>query len=165
MPVRIRPAGPSDIAALVSIEERAFAGDRLSARSFRRLVGSGTADVLVAFTDETAIGYAMVLYRSNADAARLYSIAVADGAARGSGRALLAAAEQAAANRGAACLRLEVREDNRRAIDLYERNGYRRTGRRPDYYADGAPALLYRKMLEAPLKAPEAHPAGMVAGR
>ena len=44
-------------------------------------------------------------------------------------------------------LRLEVREDNARAIHIYEQNGYRRIGREPDYYEDGATALRYEKTL------------------
>ena len=44
-------------------------------------------------------------------------------------------------------LRLEVREDNARAIRIYEQNGYRRIGREPDYYEDGATALRYEKTL------------------
>jgi hypothetical protein len=44
-------------------------------------------------------------------------------------------------------LRLEVREDNVRAIRLYEQNGYRRIGCEPDYYEDGMTALALRKDL------------------
>jgi ribosomal-protein-alanine N-acetyltransferase len=152
MPARIRPAGASDVGALVSIEERAFDGDRISQRSFRRLLRGGTADVLVAFTGDKAVGYSMVLYRSNTGAARLYSIAV-ESAEKGVGRALLEASESAASRRGARSLRLEVREGNTRAIDLYEKNGYLPIGRRPEYYQDGATALRYEKQLAAPAMA------------
>ena len=49
---------------------------------------------------------------------------------------LLAAAEDTAAVRGCKELRLEVREDNARAIDLYEKSGYRATltFNRPEVY-------------------------------
>ncbi len=43
-------------------------------------------------------------------------------------------------------MRLEVRSRNRRAIALYERQGYRRFGRIEDYYEDGATALRYEKL-------------------
>jgi ribosomal protein S18 acetylase RimI-like enzyme len=46
-------------------------------------------------------------------------------------------------------MRLEVREDNARAIGLYEKSGYRLFGRKPGYYADGATALRFEKTLEA----------------
>ncbi len=44
-------------------------------------------------------------------------------------------------------LRLEVREDNSRAIRIYEKSGYRKIGREPGYYEDGATALRYEKTL------------------
>ena len=53
--------------------------------------------------------------------------------------------------------RLEVREDNSRAIDLYEKNGYQPIGRKPAYYADGADALRYEKPL-ARLASDDDHP-------
>ena len=81
--------------------------------------------------------------------ARLYSLAVApESAAAGLGRRLLAEAERVAAKRGCRSLRLEVREDNTRAIGLYGRAGYRRIGRRDGYYGDGAAALRFEKLLE-----------------
>ena len=75
----------------------------------------------------------------------LFSLA-RDSHARGAGRALLAAAERAAVQRGCVALRLEVRETNLRAIEIYERAGYRRIGREENYYEDGAPALRFEKM-------------------
>ncbi len=63
----------------------------------------------------------------------------------GTGRALLSSAVAAAAERDCTELRLEVREDNPRAIALYERNGFVATGRRPGYYADGATAIRYAR--------------------
>ena len=44
-------------------------------------------------------------------------------------------------------MRLEVRGRNRRAIALYEGEGYCRFGRIEDYYEDGAPAFRYEKAL------------------
>jgi ribosomal protein S18 acetylase RimI-like enzyme len=38
-----------------------------------------------------------------------------------------------------------VREDNIRAIKLYEGSSYRRFDSRPDYYADGVTALRFEK--------------------
>lgn len=165
MAIRIRAARPSDVAALVSIEQAAFSGDRLSARSLRRLVERGTADVLLAFSGEHPIGYCMVLHRRNSDAARLYSIAVTAGAPRGAGRELLAAAEEAAHTRGAASIRLEVRQDNLRAIALYERSGYRRIGQRSGYYEDGATALRYEKRIGHGGETPRAVVSDVMAGQ
>jgi ribosomal-protein-alanine acetyltransferase len=142
----IRPADLGDLDALVAIERRAFSTDRLSRRSFSRLIVAPTATVLVADAAGEVMGYALVLYRAQGRVARLYSIAVnADRATRGVGRALLAAAEQAAAARGCERMRLEVHASNQRAAQLYERAGYVAFGRIDRYYEDGGTALRYEK--------------------
>jgi ribosomal protein S18 acetylase RimI-like enzyme len=148
MAADIRPARATDVDALSAIEHAVFMTDRISTRSFRRLIGSSSATVLVAAADDAILGYAVLLFRDGSRMARLYSIAAAPGQDRaGVGQALLAAAEAAALRRSAECLCLEVRENNARAIGLYERNSYRRTGRKDDYYDDGSAALRYRKRL------------------
>jgi ribosomal-protein-alanine N-acetyltransferase len=71
------------------------------------------------------------------------SIAVLD-YHRGKGvgtRLLTTAHEEIAKKSGNECY-LEVRVSNLRAIDLYERLGYKVTGRLEAYYKDGEPALL-----------------------
>ena len=148
MPVVIRPARATDIDALTAIENDVFETDRISRRSFRQLVERETAETLIAEIDGRAVGYCMVLFRKGSGVARLYSLASRrTGGEPGTGRALLAAAEETAFEHDRLLLRLEVREDNARAIALYEKNGYRRIGRETDYYEDGAPALRYEKLL------------------
>jgi ribosomal-protein-alanine acetyltransferase len=148
MTAAIRKGRMSDLDALLAIEAEAFSGDRLSRRSFQRLLGNDSSSLLVAESQGDILGYALVLFRKASALARLYSVAVrASRPLAGTGRALLAAAEEAARSRGAEEMRLEVREDNARAISLYERSGYRRFGLRPDYYADGATALRYTKQI------------------
>lgn len=148
MPAEIRPALQSDVDALVEIENRQFSSDRISRRSFRQLIDSATADTLVAEAGGRVRGYCIILYRAGSGVARLYSIAALPGGGEAwGGRALLAAAEQAAYDEERLLLRLEVREDNARAIALYEENGYRRIGREDGYYQDGMAALRYEKLL------------------
>lgn len=91
----------------------------------------------------------MVEFRSNSRRARLFSIAVVPEARKGAGRALLAACESGAMRRGCTAMRLECREDNFRALELYESAGYIRFARVKDYYEDGAPALRLEKALGA----------------
>ncbi len=148
MNAQIRAAVASDIDTLVAIENAVFQTDRISRRSFRLLIERETADVLVAEINGRLSGYCVILYRTGSGVARLYSIAISpDFSGAGTGRALLGAAENAAYENDRLILRLEVREDNPRAIALYEKNGYRRIGREVDYYEDGAAALRYEKML------------------
>ncbi|TIS81117.1 MAG: GNAT family N-acetyltransferase, partial [Mesorhizobium sp.] len=111
-----------------------------------------TAETLVAEIDGRVGGYAIVLFRKGSGVARLYSIAVGPFfGGLGIGRQLLSAAEEAAFEHGRMMLRLEVREDNGRAIRIYEQGGYRKIGREPGYYEDGATALRYEKTLRGDL--------------
>ena len=148
--LRLRQARSVDVDDLAQLEQAAFAGDRLSRRSFAALVRGASAILLTARRGAALEGYVLVLTRRGSRVARLYSLAVAPTAhGRGVGSRLLRAAEAAAAARGADCLRLEVRADNISAIRLYERRGYRSIGHRPNYYDDGAAALRYQRRLPA----------------
>lgn len=148
MQAKIRSATAADIGALNDLENRSFLTDRISRSSFRRLVSSPSATVIVASSKGALAGYAVVLFRTGSRTARLYSLAV-DPDYRGLGRELLAAAEKHAADRGCQTMRLEVRDDNLRAKNLYLRTGYRQFGEKLDYYADGATALRFEKGLAA----------------
>lgn len=144
----VRKAKRADLAALVAIETASFTNDRLSRRSLRYFIAAPNAEVIVAEIKGVLAGYALVAFRKGSAIARLYSIATdPDFRGRNLGLALLRAAERLALKRGAEFMRLEVRCRNRRAIALYERQGYRRFGRIDDYYEDGAPAFRYQKTL------------------
>jgi ribosomal protein S18 acetylase RimI-like enzyme len=154
--LRLRVATRDDVAALTALEERCFAADRLSRRSFQRLVQRETAYLLLAESeDDTLLGYCLILFHRGTSLARLYSIAV-DPAARGRRVAeqLLARAEAETANRGRVFMRLEVHVDNVAAIRLYEKLGYKRFGVYHDYYEDHGDALrLQKRVLPYPYDA------------
>jgi ribosomal protein S18 acetylase RimI-like enzyme len=147
--IEVRRATPADLDALVALEQRTFDSDRLSRAQYRRHLGSDSALVLVADgAGPSLAGAAVVFFRKGSVVARLYSLATA-AEARGKGvaSALMAAATKAARDRGCRVLRLEVRADNVAAIGLYERLGYRRIGRLPAYYDDGADGWRYERSL------------------
>src|SRR4051812_39057885 len=117
--IGVRAANRSDLDALIALEHRVFATDRLTRRSLRRFLASPTAQVLVAqvLVAEDHPGHlagtAIVLFRPRSAVARLYSIAVAPHmGGRGVGPMLLAAAEAAAAARDCRTIRLEVHVTN-----------------------------------------------------
>src|SRR2546427_192520 len=116
--VRVRKAGRGDLDALMELEHRVFATDRLSRRSLRHFLTSPSAEVLVAEEDGGRLaGTAIVLFHPRTTTARLYSIATAPHmGGRGVGALLLAAAEQAALARDRRSIRLEVHETNHAAI-------------------------------------------------
>jgi ribosomal-protein-alanine acetyltransferase len=148
LPVTLRQALPSDIPALLAIEERCFVTDRLTRRSFHYLLTRANATALVEVHGGAIAGYALVLFHAGTSLARLYSFAV-DPAfrGRGVGQRLLSAAEQAARAHDCIHLRLEVRRDNAAAIALYKKNGYREFGVYTDYYEDHMEALRLEKRL------------------
>ena len=149
----IREALSTDIDALTLIEADRFVSDRLSRRSLASLSKSRSACMLVASRGARPVGYAALLTRQGGHSARLYSIAVArDEAGRGVGSRLLAAAEEAAIERGVRRLHLEVRADNSTAVSFYERLGYKPAGQRPGYYEDGMTALLFARHLPEPAR-------------
>ena len=162
--IRIRRARPSDLDGLADLEVEAFASDRMSRRSILALVRSTSARVLVAECGGQIVGAAVLLTRRGSRVARIYSLAVADRAARsGVGSRLLDAAEAAARAAGAATLRLEVRADNPRAIGFYEGKNFRLSARRENYYEDGVTALLYSRDLTAATRSPSPQSLGRVA--
>jgi [ribosomal protein S18]-alanine N-acetyltransferase len=144
--IRIRAASPRDLNAIFALEQAVFSADRLSRRSLRAFIQSPNQPLLVAISDRSLAGYALVALREGSSAARLYSIAVdPHRGRRGVGRALMAASQRYAAKHGRQSLRLEVRCDNHAAIALYERLGFQQFGQYDGYYADGARALRFEK--------------------
>jgi ribosomal protein S18 acetylase RimI-like enzyme len=144
----LRIGALADLRALHVLENRAFSDNRLCRRSFARFLTSPNASLIVAAQAKTLCGYALVLFRSGSEIARLYSLAVDPSYRRqGLGSTLLTAAEQAAYSRGARAMRLELREDNGSAANLYRWSGYRKIKRISRYYEDGAGALRLEKSL------------------
>jgi len=146
--ITVRPARLEDLPTLESIETSVFDSDRLSRRGLRYHILSQTTQLLVLVVGEKVVGYSLVAFRRNSARARLYALALDPAShGRGFGRALLGAAERAAKARGAAALRLEVRQDNARALELYEKVGYLRIAAMEHYYENGASALRLEKAL------------------
>ncbi len=138
----------ADLPALVALESECFANDRLSRRSFRRFIEHPRDYLVVAEREGSLSGYCLVLMSASTRLARIYSIAVnPKERGKGIGEKLIAEAETLAAEAGRIIMRLEVREDNRSAINLYERLGYRQFGTYRDYYEDHSNALRFERRI------------------
>jgi len=144
----IRPATPSDIAALVAIENASFPGDRLDRRRFRYLLTEANSVTFVDVDGAAVRGYILLLLRTGWRGARVYSVATHP-AHLGCGVAarLLTAAEHWAAAHGCMEVRLEVRADNAASLALFRSRGYIAFGRHAAYYHDGMDALRLRRTL------------------
>lgn len=148
MSLNIRPAQPTDLDALVVLENASFATDKLSRRSFKHWLTTEHRALLVAEQQFQVCGYILIIYHPGTRLARIYSLAVSP-RHRGLGiaKALMLAGEQAAREDGRLDLRLEVSTDNVSAIRLYEALGYQKFGLYRDYYEDHKDALRYQKRI------------------
>lgn len=141
----IRRATAADLHALVLLEASCFQDDRISRSSYRRLLQRESALILVDEADNRIRGSAVLLFRHGLSIARLYSIAVyPEYRGLGLGRNLIQESIKQTAAKQRLALRLEVRDDNKEAIALYEKLGFRLIGRTNDYYEDGTAALKYQ---------------------
>lgn len=146
--VVLRQATVNDIDALLALESACFDTDRLSRRNFQWMIRRAHASLVLAESQGRLAGYILVLFHEGTALGRIYSVAV-DPARRGQGIAeqLLLAAEQAAREADCAHMRLEVRPDNRAAIRLYEKHGYRQFGIYRHFYEDETDALRFEKRI------------------
>lgn len=146
--IELVAADLADLDALDAIEKRCFKIDRMSRRSFKRMIQKGNCEFVLAKQDGKTIGYILVLYHRGTHLARIYSLAVLPEArGQGVGEVLLQHAEKLAAARKCIYMRLEVHPNNRNAISLYERNAYHPFGVFKDYYEDHADAVRYQKRI------------------
>ncbi|MDO6527561.1 GNAT family N-acetyltransferase/peptidase C39 family protein [Motilimonas sp. 1_MG-2023] len=147
----LRAATPNDLASLNQLELAAFPGDRISARQMKRFITSPLAYFLVVEIEQQIAGYGLVLFNRGTQLARLYSVAVAS-TFRGQNLAykMVQQCEQEAIARGFITLRLEVRNDNIAAKNLYQKMGYKVLKTLVHYYDDLADGLRMHKRLDPP---------------
>lgn len=147
--VKIRKARVSDIPKLLALEEACFDYDRLRRRNFHWMIKKAHSILLVLDYKGLLIGYGLVLINSGTSLARLYSICtLSDYQGHGLASRLIAELEKRASeDEDCAYLRLEVKENNKSAIKLYEKLGYHKFTEKDDYYDDGSTALCFEKRI------------------
>jgi [ribosomal protein S18]-alanine N-acetyltransferase len=142
-----------DFQALYAIEERCFEPRFRFGRGYmQHLIRNPEAITWIAEEDGVMAGFAIVAWGKgvNTDGGYLQTIEVLPAfRGRGIGEKLIGLAEVSAWSWNADILSLHVDAENEAAIGLYEKCGYRRRGRRENYYARGRSALLYEKRLDA----------------
>jgi ribosomal protein S18 acetylase RimI-like enzyme len=147
--INIRKARVHDIPKLLEIENACFDYDKLSRRNFHWMIKKAHSIFMVLEYDSKPAGYGLVLINSGTSLARLYSIAILK-EFQGMGLAsklIKELEERSALDEDCAYLRLEVKEDNKSAIRLYERLGYTKFTQKDDYYDDGKTAFCYEKRI------------------
>ena len=138
----IRPALPTDLPALVSLDEACFGSSAWSAAAWSDEFDRLTEDRVVLVADEGAVvGYVVLLVPTAVeDPVDLLRIAVAPAERRtGIAGQLMTAALAACARR---TVLLEVALGNKSADALYRRFGFEEISRRRGYYAGGEDAVI-----------------------
>lgn len=145
----LRPALPSDLDALLVLENATFTSDLLSRRRMRHWIGADNGIFIVAVDKCGALaGYCLAFTRRDSDSVRAYSLAIATGArGQGLGARLFRDLEQRCRKVGSARIHLEVAHGNQVAIALYEKLGYTRVHSLPEFYEDGKDAWRMEKAL------------------
>lgn len=140
----LRPAVPSDLAAIVALERATFPRPWSSSALAEEIAGGEgrRLEVATGAEGEPLAGY--LCCRAAAGELQILSVAVAVVRRRaGVGTALLRSALDWGAERGCRRAVLEVRPSNAAAISLYVGLGFQAAGRRPGAYSDnGEDALI-----------------------
>ena len=142
---------PEDLASIYLIEEACFQPPlRFSRAYLERMVSKKNTATWIAEDGEMA-GFAITEWYEEAGALIAYIQTIEVTPARrgqGVGGELMRRVESSAREAGATAIWLHVDAENARAIGLYEAHGYRREGRKANYYPRGRAALVYSKDLE-----------------
>lgn len=133
---QIRPARSDDLEALVILEQVCFAVPWHAASLEHDLAANDTAHYWVAQTDQGQV-IAYAAYWQMMDEAEITHIAVMPCWRRkGIAKALLRHLINYAQADHLTAIRLEVRQSNGAAHELYRQEGFREIGRRRRYYSD-----------------------------
>lgn len=130
-PFGLRRAEAGDADALSALEAACFPPDLygehvLSRRQFSHLIRRANALLIVHEKNAQLSGYVLLLLHRRSRIARLYSIAVSpDLQGQGLGSLLLETAERICLRMACSRLALEIRADNKAALQRYTRLGYK----------------------------------------
>ena len=146
MTLLIHPATVADLPAMIALEKRAATAAHWSAEQYEALFRASDPGrvALILWEESDLLGF--VIARVVGEECEIENIAVGGPARRrGLGTRLLSELLDSARAKDAAAVFLEVRESNQAARALYEKWGFRESGRRSRYYKDPAEeAIVYR---------------------
>ena len=141
--VRLARAGLRDLAAVLEIERRCFAGDAWPLLDVIGVLAWPEVVRLKAVTQGRVVGFVAADPNHHGDAAMIATLAVLPEYRRQ--RIAWRLLEACEAMLKAGRIRLTVRADNTSALQLYEAFGYHITGSVPRYYSDGAAGIAMEK--------------------
>lgn len=141
----------SDFDDLYAIEEICFQPPhRFTRRYLRDLIASSESATWIAEEKGRIVGFAILEWTQQVKGVNAYIDTIEvlpEWRRHGVGAELLRRLEGSANAERAVAIWLHVDAENTDAIRLYERCGYRNTGRADHYYARNRPAAIYAKRL------------------
>lgn len=141
----LRDYRPADLNAIYRLDMECFEPVfRFSRRAMQRFAEASEAVTVVAEVESAVVGFAIAEVAEGVGYVVTLDVDP-HWRGRGLGRSLMAALEQKARTAGAEVLMLHVYEQNRAAIALYERSGYKTTGVSRGFYGRGLHAAAYEK--------------------
>lgn len=146
--MNIRLAKGEDLPLLNDIERVCFTSERFPLDVLRAMLREKGFLTLIAEEAGTGVAYATMFHKDRRARAQLASIAVLpEHRKKGIATTLLHRIEDAAHEKGAKLIALEVSVNNVSAIDLYTSNGYLVLGNIKGYYGPGKDAYYMEKGL------------------
>lgn len=132
----IRTIEDSDLDEIIKLEKKCFNNYlAYTPTQLKYLVTKANSSCLLESELDVTRGFIIVLYKINSDIAGVETLNVDPiHQGKGIGKKLLKAAEKEMLSEGINKIRLEVLTGNQRAINLYEKSGFRKTTFLKKYY-------------------------------
>ncbi len=148
--MHLRDVRSEDLETLYGIDQACFApGISYSREALSEFIGNRRSRTWVAEEKGEVVGFLIAERQAN-KAAHIVTIDVVESWRRRSvGSLLMDAAENWAREQKLVLVYLEAAENNVPARGFYEARGYRKVDQVPNYYSDGASALIMLKWLKA----------------
>lgn len=150
MPITIEDASIKHLDKLYEIEMACFKKEAFTKQQIAQLLQNNNTISLVAKENSKIIGFiiGMISIEDNTIIGHILTIDVSPSYRRkGVGIKLLQEVEKIFKNKQVMVCRLEVREDNIAALNLYCKLGYRKVGKLEHYYVDAHGILLEKLLL------------------
>ncbi|MEM3789197.1 MAG: ribosomal protein S18-alanine N-acetyltransferase [Candidatus Bathyarchaeia archaeon] len=150
--IKIEDASITHLERLFEIEMECFKSEAFTKQQIAHLLTNQNCISLIAKENDKIIGFiiGMVYVEDNVLTGHILTIDVSPNHRRkGVGIKLLEELEKIFRDKGVKVCRLEVREDNVAALNLYQKFGYKKVGKLHHYYGD-AHGILLEKALAKP---------------
>ena len=145
-PIVVRKAQQADIPAILEIEWECFREDSFSKEQFAYLISRSKGTFYVMMEADRVIAYVSLLFHGGTRYLRIYSIAVhPDFRGKKVGQLLIDQIAVIAQKQGLKRITLEVNVSNSPAIHLYEKNGFKCTSIKENYYHNGTSAYYMQR--------------------